>query len=56
MFAMCMISGFIVSEGVWGIIVKMIVGGITYFLVLIILKDKYVYEVRDIVKRQLKRT
>ena len=56
MFAMCMITGLIVSKGVFSVIAKMLVGGISYFLVLIILKDKYVYEVRDIVKRQLKRT
>ena len=56
MFAMCMITGLIVLEGIFSVIAKMLVGGITYFLVLIILRDKYVYEVRDIVKRQLKRT
>lgn len=56
MLAMCMATGLIVSEGVFSVITKMLVGGITYFLVLIILRDKYVYEVRDIVKRHLKRT
>lgn len=55
MFIICMLIGLIVPNGVFSVIAKIIVGGITYFLVLIILRDKYVYEVRDIVKRYLKR-
>lgn len=55
MFAMCMLTGLFIQHGVFAVIAKIAVGGISYFLVLIILRDKYVYEIRDIIKRYLKK-
>ena len=55
MYIICMILGLFIPGGAISIIIKIIVGATIYFLILIILRDKYVYEVRDIVKRYLKR-
>ena len=50
MFAVCMILGIFIESGIASLIAKMIAGGITYLIVLIVLKDEYVYEIRDIVR------
>ena len=52
MFLVCCL---IKMDGVMSIILKMAVGGITYLLMLVILKDKYVYEVRDMLLKRLKK-
>ena len=55
MFAVCFVVGIIIKNPVPSVIVKIILGAITYGLMLIILGDKYVYEVRDIIKSKIKR-
>ena len=54
MFIVCFIIGIIIKNPVASVITKIIVGGIIYGLMLIVLGDKYVYEVRDIIKSKLK--
>ncbi len=54
MFIVCIFAGLFTKNPIASIITRVIVGGITYVGMLIILKDKYVYEVKDMIKRQLK--
>lgn len=55
MFVACFIAGIIIRDPLPSVIVKVIIGMITYGLMLIILGDKYVYEVRDIIISKIKR-
>ena len=54
MFVVCLLVGLGIQNGIISVIAKMIAGGITYLLMLIILQDKYVYEIRDIIMSKLK--
>lgn len=53
MFAICLLVGLVIQNGIISVIAKILVGGITYLLMLIILQDKYVYEIRDIIKSKI---
>jgi len=55
MFLVCSLVGVGIQNGIISVIAKIIAGGITYLIMLIILKDKYVYEILDLVKAKLKR-
>lgn len=55
MLIICFGIGKILEEGIVSVIVKVTVGMISYILMLIILKDKYVYEIKDIIKSRLKK-
>ena len=55
MFATCFILGLFIKNDIASVIVKVIIGAIMYFLTLIILRDKYMYEIRDIVISKLNR-
>ncbi len=55
MLITCFIVGIIVKTALISVAFKMIIGMIVYLLMLIILGEKYVYEVRDIILRKLKR-
>lgn len=54
MFVVCLLVGLVIQNGIISVIAKMLAGGITYLLMLIIIKDKYVYEIRDIIMLKLK--
>lgn len=54
MFVICLLVGLVIQNGIISVIAKMIAGGITYLIMLIILQDKYVYEIRDIIMCKLK--
>lgn len=53
MFAVCMLTNIVISTGVLSVACKVIVGGIVYFVMLVILKDEYVNEVKKIVANKL---
>lgn len=55
MLIACLGMGRIFQIGITSVIAKVIVGITVYFFMLIILGDKYVYEIRDIVMKRLKR-
>lgn len=55
MLVACLGIGIIYTTGIISVIAKVAVGMIVYLIMLIILKDKYVYEIRDMVKSRLKR-
>ncbi len=55
MLAICLIIGLIIKNGVTLVITNVIVGIIVYFFMLIIQADKYVYEIRDIVIKKIKK-
>ena len=55
MFVVCFIIGLIIKEPVISVVVKVAVGAITYGLMLIVLGDQYVYEIRNIMRAKLKR-
>jgi len=55
MLVVCLLLGIAIKNVIASVAVKVIVGAITYFIMLIILGDKYVYEVRDMVMAKLKK-
>lgn len=55
MLVICLLFGLIIKNGIASVIVNVFAGVITYFLMLIILRDKYIYEIRDLVVAKLKR-
>ena len=54
MLVLCLLVGLLIRNSIISVIVKMLVGGITYFLMLIILQDRYIYEIRDMVIHKIK--
>ena len=55
MLVFCIGIGMIVPNGIASVIAKVMVGVVVYFFMLIALGDKYVYEIRDMVIRKLKK-
>lgn len=55
MFGLCLLVGNFIKNEIASVIVKMIIGGITYLLMLILLRDRYVKEVKDIILKKLKK-
>lgn len=55
MLIVCLVLGIFISNDVASVITKVILGAIIYFFMLIILGEKYVYEIRDIIISKLKR-
>ncbi len=55
MLIACYIVGIFIKTGIASVIAKIVVGAIVYLIMLIVLGDKYVYEVRDIIKAKIKR-
>ena len=55
MFGVCLLIGLVIKNDVWSIGIKVVFGAATYFLMLIILSDKYVYEARDILISKIKK-
>ena len=55
MFAVCFVIGIFIKQPVASVVVKVIAGFVTYGLMLIILGDKYVYEIRDMIRSKLNR-
>lgn len=53
MFLVCFIPGIFINSNVTAIIVKIVLGGISYLGILVLLRDNYVYEVKNIVKKVL---
>ncbi len=47
MFLCCLLTGVIIKTGILSILIKIIVGAIAYLFMLIVLGDKYVYDIRD---------
>ena len=60
MFGMCIIIGSFISNKLISIITQVVIGSITYGIVLIILRDKFVseiiYKVREKLKIRLKQS
>lgn len=50
MVAICLILGIFIKNEIASLITKIIVGGLVYLAMLVILKDKYVDEVKEIIK------
>ena len=55
MFIVCLIIGIIVKSDFLSVAIKVLSGMVVYLLMLIILGESYVYEIRDIVFAKLKR-
>ncbi|MFR5683178.1 MAG: flippase [Clostridia bacterium] len=55
MLVFCIGIGMIVPNGIASVIAKVMVGVVVYFFMLIALGDKYVYEIRDMIIRKLKK-
>ena len=55
MFAICMLVGLVINNVILSIAVKVFVGIIVYFIMLVIFRDKYIYEARDIIISKIKK-
>lgn len=55
MLVICLGLGLVIKNDIASVAVKVIVGAIVYFIMLVALGDKYVYEVRDMVMAKLKK-
>ena len=55
MLAVCIVIGLVIRDDLLSVIAKVIIGATTYFLMLIIFGDKYVYEARDILISKIKK-
>ena len=52
MFAVCMLTNLIVNAGVLSIVLKCVVGVLIYFVILLLLRDKFLYKIIDTVKEK----
>ena len=52
MFAICSLTNLIIDAGIISIILKCVVGVLIYFVMLLLLKDKFLYKIIDTVKEK----
>jgi O-antigen/teichoic acid export membrane protein len=55
MFVFCILISNFITSNIWSVIVQIIVGGIVYFSSLLVMKNKFLFELINIVLSKLKK-